>query len=121
MKGGGAGRDDQLVVRQFALFPDHYLAAAINGNDLFAEAAGDAVFGIPAIVMRHDFFERLLARQDGGEHDAVVIAARFGVEQRDLEWRARFEQMLQHPSRGHACADDDQSFHALRSLTDTRR
>ncbi len=53
----------------------------------------------------------------GREHDAVVVDARLGVEDRDLIAVGRgFQQVLQHSPGRHAVADDDKLFgHCLQS------
>jgi hypothetical protein len=59
----------------------------------------------------------LFTRQHRGQHDAVVIATRFGPEQGDVIVVTGLEKMLQHAPGGHSCTDDDELFrHALNLL-----
>ena len=64
---------------------------------------------VPAVAVDDDFLERLLARQNRRQHDAVVVHARFGVEDGDLVAVGRgFQQVLEHSPGRHAVADDDE-------------
>src|SRR3546814_15925079 len=71
----------------------------------------DAVRRIPAGIVDHDVVEALLTREHGGEHDAVVIDARLGAENRyAIAVRIAREQFLDRAASGHAVADDAQGF-----------
>ena len=64
---------------------------------------------VPTVAVDDDLLVVLLAGEQRGQHDAVVVDPRLGVEDRDLvAARRRFEQMLEHPSGRHAVADDDE-------------
>ena len=70
----------------------------------------DAVIDVPAVAVDDDLVEGFLARQDRRQHDAVVVDARLGVEDRDLVGVGRgFEQFFQRAARRHAVADDDEA------------
>ena len=45
----------------------------------------DAVFDVPPVTVNDDLLVLLLARQHGREHDAVVVHARFRVEDGHLD------------------------------------
>src|SRR3546814_6030920 len=61
-----------------------------------------------------DVVEALLAREHGRQHDAVVIDARLGAENRyAIAVRIAREQFLDRAASGHAVADDDQVFARL--------
>ena len=94
-----AGGDDQLVVGlRHAVVGGDGLGLAVDGDDLVALVERDAVLDVPAVAVDDDFLERLLARQNRRQHDAVVVHARFGVEDGDLVAVGRgFQQVLQHP------------------------
>jgi hypothetical protein len=71
----------------------------------------DAVLDVPAVAVDDDFLVCLLARQNRRQHDAIVVHARFGVEDGDLVAVGRgFQQVLQHSAGRHAIADDDEFF-----------
>ena len=109
-EGRRAGGDHQLVVGGGAGRRVHHLGVAVDPGDGIAEAAGDALLVVPGVVMDDDLVEGLLARQHRRQHDAVVVDARLGVEDGDVEGSGRvLEQMLQHPARGHSIADDDET------------
>ena len=70
---------------------------------------------VPAVAMDDDFLERLLARENRRQHDAVVVDARLGVEDRHVVGVGRrLEQLFQGAARRHAVADDDQALLASR-------
>ena len=100
--------EDQFVIRQHvAVFCCDGLGGAINRGDAFAETAGDVVFSVPVGGMGFDLFICLVARKDGGEHDAVIVPARLCVEERDIDVRACVKKLFQHAPGGHAGTDDD--------------
>ena len=118
-----AGGDDQLVVRHgLTVFGRHRLGGAVDLGDLVPLVEGDAVLDVPAVAVNDDLLVVLLARQHRRQHDAVVVDARLGVEDRDLVAAGRlFEQMLEHASRRHAVADDDEFLgHAVHSAASMR-
>ena len=112
-----AGADHELVVGDRAVLAVHHLRVAVDAADLLAEAAGHAGRLVEGGVMGDDLFVGLLARENRRQHDAVVVAARLGVEERDLVGIGRgFRQVLDHAAGCHAGADDDQFlFHVLHS------
>src|SRR3546814_6366208 len=72
-------------------------------------ARGAAIVGIPGGIVDHDIVEAFLAREHGGEHDAVVIDARFSAEDRHaVTCGIAREQFLDRAAAGHAVADDDE-------------
>ena len=97
-----AGGDDQLVVRRDdAMLGGHRRGVAVDGDDAVALIERHAVVDVPAVAVDDDLIEGLLARQDRREHDAVVVDARLGVEDRDLVgFRARLRTAF--PARGPA-------------------
>ena len=116
--------DDQLVVGcGDAVCRCHRLRHAVDFGDLRALVQGHAVSRIPGIVMDHDVLIGFLSGEDRGEHDAVVIDPRFGVEDRDIkEARSLFEQLFEHTARRHAIANNDQFLsHGLYSAASTKR
>ena len=59
--------------------------------------------------MGDDLIVGLLAGEDRREHQAVVVAARFAIEERDLEAvGVGFDEVLEGAAGGHAGADDDE-------------
>ena len=73
------------------------------------------MFDVPAVAMDHDLFERLVAREDRRQHDAVVVHPRLGVEDRHVKGIGRgFEQPLQGAAGRHSVADDDESLLRVR-------
>ena len=67
----------------------------------------NAMLAVPAPRVDDDFVERLVARQDRRQQDAVVVRLRFGADDGDVETvgSAR-QQLLDRPHPGHAVADD---------------
>jgi thioredoxin reductase len=106
----GTGRDQQLVVRLDAAgAADHSLALAVDVVDRIAGDQFDAVLGIPFGGVEHDFVESLLAGQNRGEHDAVVVHPRLGTEDHHVEpLPVAFEGLFDGAAPGHAVADHDQ-------------
>ena len=102
------GGQDQLVIRHAAPVGIDHLVGAVDLDHRLAKAAIDTARGIPIGVMCDDFAIGLFARQHRRQHDPVVVAARFRVEQDHVEHvGGSVEQMFQHPARGHASANDN--------------
>ena len=96
------------------MFGRNGLGRAVDRGHLVAFVECDAVIDIPAVTVNDDFLELLLARQDGRQHDPVVVDARLGVEDRDVVTVGRrFEQALQSAAGRHAVTDDDQLLFAI--------
>ena len=107
-EGVGACAEEQFVVGEhITIVCCDSLCVAVNVGDLFAKPAGDVMLCVPSIVMSHDVLVRLISRQNGRQHDAVIVAARFRVEKRHRIIAARIEQMLQRAAGGHTCTDND--------------
>jgi hypothetical protein len=112
----GARCDDELVVGlHHAAIGGDRLGTSVDSGDLVPLVKRDAVLDVPAVAVDDDLFEVLLAGKHRREHDAVVVDARLGVEDRDLIAAGRaLEQMLEHSPRSHAVADDDEFFAHVR-------
>ena len=117
-EGRGSGGNDQLVIGRFHPATGDGLGSAVDLGHRLAQHGFHPPRGIPSLIMRDNLGIGFLARQHRRQHDPVVIPARFGVEQRDVERvRRLFGQMLQHPPRGHARPDDNQFlFHQATSF-----
>ena len=112
----GHGNDDRSRTGRYhqpvigcahAVLGANGLQGPIDRDNLFAAMKRYAMAFIPGIVMRDNVLIGLFARQDRRKHDAVVVDARFGVEDRDLIGRGcRFEEMFEHAAGRHAIADD---------------
>ena len=86
------------------------MAVPVDRDDAMALIERDAVVDVPTVSMDDDLIEGLLAGQDRRQHDAIVIDARLGVEDRDLVgFGSGFEQFFQGAPRRHAVADDDEA------------
>ncbi len=109
-EGRGAGGDHQLVVRGGdAVFAGDGLALTVDMADLRALVQGHAMGCIPVVIVNDDVFIGLFTGENWREHDAVVIDARLGVEDRDVEdTGGGLEEVFQHAARRHAVADDDE-------------
>ncbi len=109
-------RDHQLVVgRDLAVLRTDGFGAAVDLRDPVTLVERDAALDVPAVAMNDDLFECLFSGKDGRKHDPVVIDARLGIENRDVEGvRRHLEKMLQHPAGCHAVANDDELLPALR-------
>ena len=105
----GAGRDDQMIVwLDSAGLRAHASRRAIDGDDGFAFAQINVVPRIPGVVVNDDVVELLVAREYGRQHDAVVVDAGFGAEDRDvIAVRRAGEEFVQHATGGHSVAEDD--------------
>ena len=105
-----AGRNHQLVIGSAdAILGCDGFRCPVDVADLRALVKRNAVIGVPFIVVDDDVFIGLLAGQHRREHDAVVIDARFRVEDRDfVKSRRAVKQFFEHPPRSHAIADDDE-------------
>ena len=109
-EGRRAGGDHQPVVGRGAGRRVDDLGIPVDPSDGIAEAAGDALRVVPGSVMGDDLVEGLLPRQHRRQHDPVVVPPRLGAEEGDVEGSGRvLDQMLQHPARGHSCADHDET------------
>ena len=107
----GTGGQDQPVVGNLDPAGAHRAALPIKGFDGRAGVQGDAVVGIPGLVVDHDIREGLLAGQHRREHDPVVVHPRLGPEDGDLvAVRIALQHLLHRPAAGHAVADDNQLF-----------
>ena len=107
-EGGGPRGDHQGVVRRAAAVRIHHAVLAVDADDRLAEPAIDLVGGIPGVVMGDDLLIGLFARQHRRQHQPIIVAARFRVEQGHVPGIGRgVEQLFQHPARGHSGADDD--------------
>ena len=115
-----AGRDDQFVVGgSYATIGRHGLRSAVDRDDLVALVERDAVLDVPAVAVDDDLLVALFAGKNRRQHDAVIIDARLGVEDRDfVAPRSRFEQMLEHSARRHSVSDDDEFFSHVRAPPD---
>ncbi len=96
---------------------------AVDGDDLMTLIERDAVLDVPAVAMNDDLLIGLLAGEDRRQHDAIVIDARFGVENGDFILARRLlEQMFQHAARRHPIADDNEFLsHRIYSAASTKR
>ncbi len=106
-EGIGAGRDQQPVIA-FAgpAARRHRLGGAVDRDHRVARDQRDAVRRIPVGIVDHDVVEAFFAREHGGEHDAVIVDARFGAENRHaVARRIAREQFLDRAAAGHAVAD----------------
>jgi hypothetical protein len=110
-RAGTGGNDELVVIGDDAVGGDDAAGFAVDQRDRRRLVQGDTVGSVPVIAMGDDVFVGLLARKDGGEHEAVIVHARFGIEDGDIELaRCRLEQMFEHAPGGHTIADDDESF-----------
>ena len=110
-EGGRAGGDDELVIRHRAVCAGNGFGFAINLDHRFAETGDDAIGRIEIAIMGDDFLVGLLAGQDRRQHEAIVVSACLGVEQRDLEGlRIKFDQMFDQAAGCHTGTDDDEFF-----------
>ena len=85
------------------------LGVCVHVCDLLAETAGYARCLIPCVIVCDDLIVGFLSRKYGRQHNAIVVAARLGVEKGNIPgiW-LRFDNVFQHTARGHAGTDDDQ-------------
>ena len=104
-----AGCDDELVIG-YGLTDcrGHGPRVAIDLCDRHPLIERDAVLHIPAVAMDDDLIEGLVAREHRRQHDAVVVHARLGVEDRNVIRIGRaLDQALKRTSGGHPIAYDD--------------
>jgi len=108
----GACAEDQLVIGQhIAVCCRHGARFAVYRRYALAEAAGDALAVVPSLIVGDDLFIGFVPREDGREHDAVIVPARLCVEEGDvIGVRSRVGELFQHPTRGHARAYYDEFF-----------
>src|SRR5690606_6562475 len=82
---------------------------AVDRNDWVSGDQLDAVLRVPVGRIDHDIVEALLTRKHGGEHDAVVIDARFGAEDRHtITGGIARQHFLYRAATGHAVTDHNQ-------------
>ena len=90
---------------------------AIDGSDRIARDQRDFVVRVPFGTVDHDVLEGLFACQHGREHDAVVVHARLGAEDRHVEAGGiAGEDFLYRAAPGHAVADHHQALTDLRGF-----
>jgi len=69
----------------------------------------NAVVAIPVVPVEHDAVERLFARKDRRQQDAVVVGLRFGAEDGDrVEIGRDLQQFFDGAHARHAVADHDE-------------
>ena len=105
-----AGGDEQRVVGlDRAVLGANGARRAVDRDDRLALAQRDLVLRVPGVVVDDDVVERLLAGEHRREHDAVVVDARLGAENRDVVAirRAR-KELFEHAARRHAVAEHDE-------------
>jgi len=113
-EGVGARGEDEAVV-----FGADHRAVAAGGADHAAHAvhighgeAGvqrDVVVGVPGPVVQDDLVDGLLARQHGGQQNAVVVGVGLGTEHRDvIQIGGDLEQLFQRAHTGHAVSHHHQ-------------
>ena len=105
-----AGRDDELVVvRGDPVLGGNGAGVAVNLRDLGTFVERHAVLDVPAVAVDDDVVEGFLTREKWRQHDAVVVDARFGVENRYVVGAGVLvEQTFEGATRRHAVADDDE-------------
>ncbi len=121
--GSRSGGDDQLVVGlDYAAVRRHGPLLAVDRDDPVAFVKRHSMVDVPAVAVDDDLLEGLLARQDRRQHDAVVIDARLGVEDRDLVgFGSGFEEFLERAARRHTVADDRPGVRAVWASQRPRR
>ena len=62
----------------------HGARLAVDAGDGLAQVQPDIVGGIPVQIVEDDLLQRLFARQDRRQQDAVVVGMRLGAEHRDV-------------------------------------
>ena len=122
-EGVGPGGHDQPVVRRFdglagGLAGVHDAFDPVYRGDGPAGVQRDAVVGVPAPVVEHDLFQRLLPGQHRREQDAVVVGVGLGTKNGDVvEVGCDLDQLFERAHASHAVANHDQLrfFHRVRS------
>ncbi|MCY1220466.1 hypothetical protein D9M72_324810 [compost metagenome] len=111
-EGHRTGRDHQLVVTLGdAMVGGDGLGVTVDGDDLVALVERDLVLDVPSVAVDDDLLVVLLARKHRRQHDAVVVDARLGIEDRHrVSARGLLEEFFQHAARRHAVADDHELF-----------
>ncbi len=106
----GTGGKDQLVIAfHTATARGDCFCCPINRHSRIACDQFNSIIIIPCLVVDDDVFKAFLPREQGREHDAVVIHPRFRPENCDPEPAAiAFENFLDRTTPGHAIADNDQ-------------
>ena len=106
---GAGGNNEFVVIGADATRAGDGLGHRVDGGDGDALVQHHAVLHVPAIAVDDDFLKALFARQEGREHDAVIIHPRLGVENGDVvSLRGGLKQAFERPSGGHAVADDNE-------------
>jgi hypothetical protein len=106
---GPGGQQQAIIALGAARAARDGLLRAIDGDDGIARDQRDAIVRIPVLAVDDDVLEGLLAGQQRGQHDAVVVHPRFRAEDGDAEpVRIAGEDFLDGPATGHAVADDDE-------------
>ncbi len=126
-EGPGTGGDEQTnVLGLGTVLGDHLAFDPVDLYDPPALVQGDAVVGIPLLVVEHDLVDGLLTGQHRREHDPVVVAVGLVSKDRDVvSIGGHLEQFLHGADPRHAVPDDNQFFfHASlqnesRALRDT--
>jgi len=111
-EGAAAGRDDQLVVRlDDAARSVNDLARPVDPERADAGVEADPVLVVPCEAVEEDLARILIAADDGGEQDAVVVAVRLVAEDGDVEevLAAAAEDLFDRANAGHPVANDDQT------------
>ena len=113
-EGVGAGGEDQAIVcggdhrAVFAGGADH-AAHAVHVGHGEAGVQRDVVVGVPRPVVEDDLVDGLLARQHGGQQNAVVVGVGLGTEHRDvIQIGGDLEQLFQRAHTGHAVSHHHQ-------------
>jgi hypothetical protein len=106
------GSQQQAIIACLGAIFGHDLAVtSIDTDDLLALVQGDAMIGIPGIVIQDDVGEFFLAAQHRRQQDAIVVDLRLGAEHGDIVFlRRELEQLLNGADAGHTIADDHQLF-----------
>jgi len=118
-EGIGASTQQQAVVfgADFladGIFGMHHAANAVYRSDFPARMQGDVIVLVPVPWVEHNFVERLLAGQHGGQQNAVVVGMRLGTEHGDvIEIGRNLEKLLQGANTCHAVADHHEFHFAL--------
>ncbi len=118
------GGDDKLVIGcGDAVGRGDRLRLAVDLSDPCTLVQCHAMGGVPMVIVDDDVVVALFAGQNRREHDAVIVDARFGVEDGHVETTGGlFEQLFQHATGRHAVADDNDLFrHVGYSAASTKR
>ena len=104
--------EQEFIVGQHVAIGSRYrFGVTVDCNDLFTETARHAVLFVPRRIVDHDVFVCFVSRKNGGQHDAVVVAARFGIEEGYVIFAGSgVEQLFERPTTGHTGPNDDEFF-----------